>query len=387
MNVDAKLLARIRLNHERNRTSDHGPAMRELAERFDYASAGERPWSPEHLSLLYGTPLYEQASASERLVLNHLFWVAYHAQIISAEIATIYFNQTSAAGLYGIDELAPVCSMLDLESTQEREHIHAFKTIAEAVEDALFGHRVFTYPMRGPFAETMIFPRSGPLRRRWKAFQLRAFGLLSAGSAFIASQYFLIRGLRTLNGKMVQRELSRFAREQADPPIPSQVAHLHFLDESFHFNSSTLIGVELGRSLATPTAFERAVVNRGVDGCQRDHEGFCAVVPGLFHHAPASLAVVYRLLRTPRFGCSERDALAMLDACYGRENEGIARAHALHCEARASYAAYVANIPWLDRSNREMQRMGRASIAEHLRRNQAALRRFRAGLRTNGGAA
>ena len=56
----------------------------------------------------------------------------------------------------------------------------------------------------------MIFPDTNKLKDWWKSLQLRSFGLLSSGSAFIASQYFTVRGLRTLNGKMVQHKLSQF---------------------------------------------------------------------------------------------------------------------------------------------------------------------------------
>ena len=58
-------------------------------------------------SLLYATPLWERPPSRQRIVLNHLYWVAYYAQIISAEIATILLNQTSAAGLSSTRTSAP----------------------------------------------------------------------------------------------------------------------------------------------------------------------------------------------------------------------------------------------------------------------------------------
>ena len=60
----------------------------------------------------------------------------------------IYFNQTSAAGLYGLEDFRLVCDTLDLESSQERAHIAAFKTVSEQVEREVFGERVFTSTMR-----------------------------------------------------------------------------------------------------------------------------------------------------------------------------------------------------------------------------------------------
>ncbi|MEO0771443.1 MAG: P-aminobenzoate N-oxygenase AurF, partial [Cyanobacteria bacterium J06649_4] len=237
---------KIQLNHRRNQQQDHTALLDAAAKNFRYADCCDRYWQPEKFSLLYGTALWEQATDDQKKLLNHLYWVAYYSQIISAEIATIYFNQTSAAGLYAHEGFRAICDMLDLESSQERSHINAFQTVARQVEAELFPAPLFSYPMRGPFKETMIFTDANRLQRRWKQLQLQAFGLLSAGNTFLACQYFTVRGLRTLNGKLVQHQLSQFCQNigQGDvesAPIPSQISHYHFLDESFHFNSSTLI--------------------------------------------------------------------------------------------------------------------------------------------------
>ena len=202
---------KIEINHRRNAKQDHTELLDQAASRFNYADCKDAYWNPEEFSLLYGTPLWDQASESQRVILNQLYWVAYYSQIISAEIATIFFNQTSAAGLYGLEDFRSVCDMLDLESAQERAHINSFKVVSDAVEEELFGERCFSYEMRGPYAETMIFPDSNKLKSWWKSLQLRTFGLLSSGNAFVASQYFTVRAMRTLNGKMVQQQLSFLA--------------------------------------------------------------------------------------------------------------------------------------------------------------------------------
>ena len=150
----------LELNYHRNREQDHTELLDQAAAAFDYEACRGEMWNPEAYSLLYGTPVWEQASKSQRVLLNQLYWVAYYSQIISAEVATILFNQTSAAGLYALEDFRLVCDMLDLESNQERAHIDAFKKVAEAVEAAVFGERIFTFPMRGPFAETMISDHS-----------------------------------------------------------------------------------------------------------------------------------------------------------------------------------------------------------------------------------
>ena len=315
---EPKTYKKLELNLSRNRKQDHTALLDGSAAAFDYAACKDSMWNPEEYSLLYGTPLWDGASEKQRVLLNQLYWVAYYAQIISAEIATIYFNQTSATGLYGLEDFRLVCDTLDLESGQERAHIHAFKTVSDQVERELFGARVFTYPMRGPFASTMIFDDKGPFQEMWRQLQLRTYGLLSAGNAFIGCQYFTVRGLRTLNGKMVQQALSSFHQNLDDrdnAPIPTRISYYHFMDESFHFNSSRIIGHDVVRCLPAPTAFERMVANLTVHGCQRDHGRFSIAVRGLFWHDPATFGAVWRVLRSPAFGFSHADALEMLRRC------------------------------------------------------------------------
>ena len=130
-----------------------------------------------------------------------------------------FLNQTSAAGLYTIDDFRLVCDTLDFESMQEA-HINAFKTIGEQVESELFGERIFTYSMRPYFAETMIFQNTNWIKRFWKRLQIQAYSFLSSGNAFIACQYLTVRGLRTLNGKIVQHQLSQFHSKSEDKKTP-----------------------------------------------------------------------------------------------------------------------------------------------------------------------
>ncbi|MCA9556154.1 MAG: hypothetical protein KC933_39375, partial [Myxococcales bacterium] len=346
---------------------------------FDYEACKHEYWNPEEFSLLWGTPVWDQASAAQRVVLNQLYWVAYYSQIISAEIATIYFNQTSAAGLFAQDDFRQVCDMLDLETSQERAHISAFRTVSDQVEDALFGERVFSYPMRGPFDETMIFQDTDWFRRRWKKLQLMAFGLLSAGNTFLACQYFTVRGLRTLNGKMVQQRLSAFYRKLPDPaaaPLPAAISHFHFMDESFHFNSSTIVGHEVVRCLPPPTRFEAFVANLGLRGCQVDHSHFSVAVHGIFWYDPALLGKIHRVLTSPAFGMGPQEATAMLRACFCEESEGLHAARARHLEARESYRAYLEKVDYAWAVNRDMALMTRAGVPEYLAANRRALDRL-----------
>ena len=128
---DAAAVRKLEFNLRRNAEQDHTALIDDAARRFRYEDCRDEYWNPEHYSLLWGTPLWDQASPSQRVVLNQLYWVAYYAQIVSAEIATIFLNQVAAAGLYTLEDFRLVCDNLDLETKQERAHINAFKTVGE----------------------------------------------------------------------------------------------------------------------------------------------------------------------------------------------------------------------------------------------------------------
>ena len=127
------------------------------------------------------------------------------------------------------------------------------------------------------------------------------------------------------------------------------------MDESFHFNTSRLVGLEVPRALDAPTRFERWVVNRGVAGCQRDHFNFSVAVNGIFWYDPALFPVIYKLLRSPVFGMDDHEARAMMAACFTRESEGLAASAQTHGVAAESYRAFVEPVAWLDGGNREMR--------------------------------
>jgi hypothetical protein len=376
---ESPVYRRLQINYQRNKQQDCTESIDAAASAFCYEDCQDKYWQSEEFSLLYGTPLWESASSTQKIILNHLYWVAYYCQIISAEIATIYFNQTSAAGLYAQEDFRLVCDMLDLESSQERAHIHAFKAIAERVEMALFGKRIFTYPMRSPFAETMVFADTNRLKTRWKQIQLQAFGMLSAGNSFLACQYFTVRGIRTLNGKLVQHKLSNFYRDISDKqtiPIPSQISYYHFLDESFHFNSSTIISHDVISCLKPPTKFEAWVANLGIKGCQQDHYHFSTAINGIFWYDPALYKCIYEILRSPIFSFSNSDAIDMMRRCFTEESQGLHKSFQTHSEAVESYKAYLEPLKYIWKSNKEMSIMSANSIEKYLDRQKQALSHF-----------
>lgn len=373
---NSKVYRKLQINHTRNKQQDHTQLLDEAAASFQYEDCKDEYWNPEEYSLLYGTPLWEQASPSQRIILNQLYWVAYYSQIVSAEIATIYFNQTSAAGLYAQEDFRLVCDTLDLESAQERAHISAFRKISSEVEAQIFGKRVFSYPMRGPFAETMIFADTNALKTWWKKLQLQSFGMLSAGNTFLACQYFTVRGIRTLNGKLVQHKLSNYYQKHPHPenaPIPSKISFYHFMDESFHFNSSTILSHDVVKCLKPPTAFEKLVANLGIRGCQRDHYHFSVAINGIFWYDPALYSAIYEVLRSPVFEMSDSEAKAMIRLCFTEESEGLHLSYKTRTEAMDSYKIYLEKVDYAWASNREMSIMAANSIPQYLATQKKAI--------------
>ena len=117
---DARTVKKLEHNFRKNKEQDHTRLLDAATGQFNYAACANEMWNPERFSLLYATPLWDGADTRQRVVLNQLYWVAYYSQIISAEIATIFFNQTAASGL---DEVYP---SLILANAARQSGIDAF---------------------------------------------------------------------------------------------------------------------------------------------------------------------------------------------------------------------------------------------------------------------
>jgi hypothetical protein len=374
---DAKTLKRLQTNHKKNKEQDHTRLLDEASTAFKYEDCKDAYWNPEQFSLMWGTPIWDQASPQQKVILNQLYWVAYYSQIISAEIATIFFNQTAGAALYGMEDFRLVCDTLDLESSQERAHINAFQKVSKEVELAIFGERVFSYAMRGPYAETMIYADTDKFRSFIKSTQLRTYSVLSSSSPFIGCQYFTVRGVRTLNGKIVQHQLSQYymkAQDKESMPIPSKISFFHFMDESYHFNSSMVISKDVVNSLPDPNRVESSIANVALLGCQKDHFNFCTAVNGIFWYDPAILDSIKRVLVSPAFGLGEKDARDLVKRSFCEENEGMHAAFKTHQTALDSYKQYLSDMKYVWKANKDMSVMGKNSLASHLETNRRALR-------------
>lgn len=376
---DLKTYKKIELALKKSKELDQTVNMDLAARNFSLENCKNEAWNPERFSLMYGTYMWDVSTPEQRVKLNQLYWIAYYAQIVSAEIATIYFNQASAAALYGLKDFRVVCDTLDLESAQERAHINAFQTINEQFEMQTFGERIFSYPMRGPFVKTMLYSDLNPFEEYWRKWQLKFYTMLSAGNAFIGSQYFMVRGLRTLNGKIVQHQLSKYYTSHSDKenaPIPSKINYYHFIDESFHFNTSTVVAHDVMKSLPAPTAFESRIANMTLLGCQRDHFNFSTAINGIFWYDPALFEKIYKVLRSTVYGMDHGAAMETLEKSFCHESLGAEESYKTHVQARESYKEYLANVEYATRKNRDMEIMSQNSMERHLNVNREGFQKF-----------
>lgn len=120
LSEDAKTMKRMEMALKKSIELDQTENMDLSAKLFNLSDCKDEMWNPEKFSLMYGTWLWDHSTPEQKIKLNQLYWIAYYSQIISAEIATIFFNQTSAAAMYGLEDFRIVCDTLDLESAQER---------------------------------------------------------------------------------------------------------------------------------------------------------------------------------------------------------------------------------------------------------------------------
>jgi hypothetical protein len=137
------------INYRRNVDSDFTEKIEALDKAFDYDQNSDRYWSEPELSILYGTPLFEEASFDQKRALNHLYWATQYNQTAATEANAILYNQVTAGVFSTMGGFDTLCQELDLETAQERHHIHAFHAIGYKTKKALLGNAAFHASMQG----------------------------------------------------------------------------------------------------------------------------------------------------------------------------------------------------------------------------------------------
>lgn len=133
------------ITYQNNLDSDYTEKIEALDREFSYINNDDHSWGPPELSLFYGTPLYEVASPSQKRALNHLFWATQYDHVASSESSTILYNQVTSGVFDVIGGYSTLCKTLELETEQERYHVHAFNNISYKTKQALLGKSLQSY--------------------------------------------------------------------------------------------------------------------------------------------------------------------------------------------------------------------------------------------------
>ncbi len=423
------------INYRRNTESNYTEKLEELDRNFNYSSNSNYYWSEPELSTLYGTPLYDEASPSQKKALNHLYWSTQYNQTAATEANAVLYNQVTAGVFSQVGGYETLCQELDLETSQERHHIHAFHTIGYKTKKALLGKAAFSAPMQGKSSQlnkrSQLFSfnlQSSPM----SAFQDSAFrfitnkvmlknqvqyysqylreleqkgefipaqttGLLGqiapkpmlqfftlncGSSPFLACVFYVTRFLANMLLKNYEYRYVQYYRELEKKgefiPAPTAVSYNHLMDESFHTTTSELIAQDLYKDFSKPTAYEKFVANLTIYRAQSvGLSGLSGGLPGIFRTDASFMLSFYKLLQSSVFNMSAPEALQWMERCFCREHEGFHVNLKYHQRLLSDLRRFFQDIDYLWAVNREMRIMAAGgSISKAVESNIKAFEQF-----------
>ncbi|WP_199349284.1 hypothetical protein [Nostoc flagelliforme] len=144
---------RIEKTYQNNKDSDYTEKLKELGQEFNYAKNSNYYWSKPDLSLLYGTPLYDAASDSQKLALNHLYWVGNYNHTAVSEASTSIYNMVTSGVFRAVGGYETLCDELDFETEQESYHIRTFQKIGYKSKMAIVGKTILGNSLYGKTAK------------------------------------------------------------------------------------------------------------------------------------------------------------------------------------------------------------------------------------------
>ncbi len=422
----------IEKTYQSNADSDYTEKIAELGKNFDYSSNSDRYWGEPELSTFYGTPLYEEASESQKLALNHLYWVGQYNHTANSEANTMLYNQITEGVFAHFGDYKTLCQELEFETSQERHHIKTFQKIGYKTKIALLGKSSLGNPLSqkspklGQFkdpvwikslnssleaareatfrfvsrlllgSKTNFYSRylqeqdnrsipttSGGLAELTGSPTAFKFFTLNWGSSpFLASQYYAVRMIANMSLKTYEHQyfklFKKLERTEASIPAPTAVSYYHLLDESFHTTMSQVIAQELYRDFAQPTAYEKFVANLTIYLAQKGVlGGLSGGLPAVFRDDADFFLSFYRLLQSPLFEMSSKDALHWMEQCLCREHEGFHLNLKYHQRLLGEFCRFFARLDYLWAVNREMRIMASGGqIDRALKNNIKSWQRF-----------
>ncbi len=139
----------IERTFQNNTNSDYTEKLRDLGNEFNYASNSNHYWGYPELSLLYGTPIYDAASTSQKLALNHLYWVGNYNHTAVSEATTSIYNIVTTGVFRNVGGYETLCDELEFETDQESYHIRTFQRIGFKSKMAIVGKTILGNSLYG----------------------------------------------------------------------------------------------------------------------------------------------------------------------------------------------------------------------------------------------
>lgn len=409
------------INYRRNTESDFTEKIEELDKNFNYSNNSDHYWSEPELSLLYGTPLYEEASPSQKKALNHLYWATQYNQTAATEANAVLYNQVTAGVFSLVGGYDTLCQELDLETAQERHHIHAFHMIGYKTKRALLGS-AFNTSLLGKSYKKNVGAKAPGQRAQFFTFKLQSsplsafqdsamrfitnkvvlksqanyysqylreleqkgesipaqttgllgqlaprpvlqFFTLNCGSSpFLACLFYVTRFMANMLIKNYEYRYSHYYKELEKQgefiPDPLAVSHYHLLDEAFHTTTSQLIAQDLYKDFPKPTAYEKFLANLTIYKSQKVAlSGLSGGIPAIFRTDADFMLSFYRLLQSPVFNMSSQEALQWLEKCLCQEHEGFHLTLKYHHRLLTDMRRLFEPIDYLWPVNRELRLM------------------------------
>lgn len=313
------------VTYRNNRASNYTEIIEKLDQDFCYDDNCRHYWGPPELSLFYGSTLYLQASPSQRLALNHLYWITQYNQTAATEANAILYNNVTEGVFSVIGGYDTLCQELSLETEQEHHHIHAFHSVGYKTRKSLFGiqklvksqskllvkkvlgkqgmssksndfvlrlssldwdklHedacRQISFRLssgKGNFAYSSYLQA---IEQSKQSIPVQTTGLLGqvvpsslsklitvsfGTSPFSACFFYATRYLANMLLKNYEQRYLQYYRKLAQAkefiPSPTAISYYHMLDESFHTTTSQLIAQDLYKEFSNPTMYERLLAN------------------------------------------------------------------------------------------------------------------------------
>ncbi|WP_198954205.1 hypothetical protein [Moorena bouillonii] len=420
-----------------NVKSDYTEKIEELGKNFNYQVNRDFYWSDPELSVLYGTPIYQAASPSQKIALNHLFWVAMYNGVAANEAATILYNQVTRGVFVKVGGYETLCRELETETNQEHYHVKTFQKVGYKTKQALLGKALLKNSFQSKWYKSQkqrrlrgnivnLLPKKLLLSLDWDKTwrwtvekmlpgqknyrsqyleelvqrnepipghaegiigrlaprQMQPFFAYNWGSSpFFSCQYYTMRYIANANLKNKEYSYFKYFKDLHKGsefiPTPTAISHFHLLDESFHTTISQTIARDLYKDFSPPTAYEKFVANMAIYMMQHNVlSGISCIFPSeCVTDEPLFMLLCYKILRSPIFGMSSDEALNSMQQSLCQENEGFHVTLKYHQRLLSDLRRFFNDIDYLWPVNREMRLMDSAANID--RAIQANIKSFK----------